>query len=287
MSPVRRVPRIRRDITRKALTARARAENAAAREQRVLLVDMKRAILRQIVDADGYRRFHLQSLLSSIDQEIRKGREAAQRLSSAQTRAVWQAGVEGIDRTMATVGIQQPSFVGVGPNLLSASIEVTNDQLRSVWSELGSRLKATVRRATLGVTDPFTAMTTLARTIKDPKTFGTAMNRAEVIIRTEVNRTFSLSTQSRMEQANQRLGGELKKYWLTAQDARVRESHVRAGELYAPGGETGPIDTDKPFMVGDVALMQPLDPTGPAEETINCRCVSVPWLEDLAVAQAA
>jgi hypothetical protein len=67
----------------------------------------------------------------------------------------------------------------------------------------------------------------------------------------------------------------------------VRETHRDAGLEYGPGGSTGPIDVDEAYIVGGHSLMFPRDPRGPAEETINCRCVSVPYVEDVLVAARA
>ena len=52
--------------------------------------------------------------------------------------------------------------------------------------------------------------------------------------------------------------------WLTAGDERVRESHIALNEVERPLGES---------FLEDAELKYPLDPDGPPEETINCRCV--------------
>ena len=55
-------------------------------------------------------------------------------------------------------------------------------------------------------------------------------------------------------------------------DDRTRETHAEAD------GQVVPVDDV--FIVGDDELEYPRDPGGSAEETINCRCVSVPVLPD-------
>lgn len=60
-------------------------------------------------------------------------------------------------------------------------------------------------------------------------------------------------------------GLELKRRWLAALDAATRETHVAAdGQIR---------DKTTPFDVGGAKLLRPGDPSGPPEETINCRCV--------------
>lgn len=66
-----------------------------------------------------------------------------------------------------------------------------------------------------------------------------------------------------------------KKTWWTAQDARVRATHV------AVHGVTIPMD--EKFSVGDSMMSRPGDPEGSAEEVINCRC-SILYVTDYAEA---
>lgn len=57
------------------------------------------------------------------------------------------------------------------------------------------------------------------------------------------------------------------KQWLTAEDDKVRPTHVDAD------GQTVPID--QPFLVGGESLDYPGDPAGSDEETCNCRCTVI------------
>lgn len=58
------------------------------------------------------------------------------------------------------------------------------------------------------------------------------------------------------------------KGWLATPDDRTRDSHHEAdGQVVALNSE---------FMVGGARLAFPGDPSGPAEEVINCRCTTIP-----------
>jgi hypothetical protein len=59
-------------------------------------------------------------------------------------------------------------------------------------------------------------------------------------------------------------GRLLRKRWVTEHDSRVRETHREVN------GDVR--DLWSPFMVGDVPLMFPGDPFGPADEICGCRC---------------
>lgn len=60
--------------------------------------------------------------------------------------------------------------------------------------------------------------------------------------------------------------------WLSARDSAVRESHAEAdGQV---------VGVTKSFTVGGASLEYPGDPSGPPEETINCRCVVLPVITE-------
>lgn len=279
MSPQKRIPKAQRQAALRVLRQQHALENVGVREQLQLLRQMRRDTLRALGEASGFRLFHLTQVLAAIDREIARGRAVAQQLASGITTRAYRLGASLVDGAVAAIGVAS-TLADVSPELLSAVLEVTNDQLRSVWSELGTRLKTTVRRAALGVTEPEKAIGQVAAAIRDVKTFGTAEARAETIIRTEVNRTFSLAAQRRLEQSNERLGGRLKKWWLATDDDRTRDAHREAGERYGPENA---IPVDEPFVVDGEELMEPLDPAGSPENVINCRCRLVPYVDDVVV----
>lgn len=84
--------------------------------------------------------------------------------------------------------------------------------------------------------------------------------RAETIARTEVISASNSGSLALVQTAG--FSGD--KIWFSTPDDRTRESH-RLAE-----GQTVPIGS--PFIVGGVPMQYPGDPTGPAAETINCRC---------------
>lgn len=257
-----------RPILRRA----GRVEDVAVRAQLKVLRDARRAILARLVDAGAFDQFRLTLLLHAIDIEIARGSGTAE---AAAIQSAEQAFGLGTDFARLAVGVPE-GLVGVSRELVRAVVFVTTDQVRDVWNELGSRLKTIIRRAALGVTDPFTAMKALARVIRDPKTFGRAFWRAETIVRTEVGRAFAIASQDELGRAA-KAGVNVKKYWLTAHDERVRETHRQAGLDYT---EMNAIAWDGLFRVGTDKLRYPKDPNGSASETVNCRCTSVPVVVD-------
>ena len=62
------------------------------------------------------------------------------------------------------------------------------------------------------------------------------------------------------------------KRWVAVGDERTRDSHMFVD------GQTVPVDAA--FQVGETPMQYPGDPTAPASETINCRCVMVAGAPD-------
>ena len=92
-------------------------------------------------------------------------------------------------------------------------------------------------------------------------------SRSKTIARTEVGRGLN---GGRLAGMNER-GVKLHE-WLSSRDGVVRDSHVgldgirvRVGSSFKPG----------------VSLTYPHDPSAPASETVNCRCTTIPVIEDL------
>ena len=93
--------------------------------------------------------------------------------------------------------------------------------------------------------------------------FDVSLGRARTIARTEVGNAYQAGRVEGMTQA-----GIERHEWLSSGDEDVRETHAIDGEV-RPLGE--------PFSNG---LSYPNDPGGPADEVINCRCVTVPIVEE-------
>lgn len=263
MSPQKRIKSL--------IARRAKLEDAAAKQQLSMLRALRRDIVARLANAGGFQQFRLQQMLSVVDSQVKQYGRLAETDVVARIQSAWKAGDE-----IASVAVgAEGGLYGVSPELLKSLVDVVSDQTRGIYGELGSRLKTQIRQTTLGVTDPFEAMGKVAKLIKDPKTFKSAFARAETIVRTETNRAFSMATHARQIDANKRMeiaGEKLMKYWLSAEDDRVRPEHAEAARKYS---KDSPIPVDEPFIVGDEELMHPQDPAGSAWNCINCRCVEL------------
>ena len=87
--------------------------------------------------------------------------------------------------------------------------------------------------------------------------------RARTIARTEVISASNTATHEAVRQS----GAKVEHKWLTG-GSNIRDTHIAAEAQ-------GWIPFDQPFQVGDYRMMHPGDPSGGAEEVINCKCVEI------------
>lgn len=92
---------------------------------------------------------------------------------------------------------------------------------------------------------------------------GVYEQRAEVVARTEVHAAVNAGHEEGMALLGEH--GPRFKEWLATSDGRTRPTHAAADGQAVP--------RDSAFVVGGARLKFPGDPSGPAEEVIQCRCV--------------
>lgn len=89
-------------------------------------------------------------------------------------------------------------------------------------------------------------------------------NRATVVARTESIGARNAGRFDAFRAVAEEADEELEKMWLATSDSRTRPTHRLAD------GQRAPLDGK--FTVGGFGLAFPGDPTGPAQEVIQCRC---------------
>ena len=149
------------------------------------------------------------------------------------------------------------------PPSLGDYVDTTEHLLRAVGDQLSdAAVKALAEGLDAG--EDVDALRARLRATFDREGTKLGPGREERIARTEASRAWNTATLK----AAQDMTGEdrpLVKQWRTRGDTRVRHSHDRVdGQLRM---------LDEPFRVGGHDMMQPGDPSAPADETVNCRCV--------------
>lgn len=172
---------------------------------------------------------------------------------------LWLASLkEGYEAANSTFGFGI-SFDVMNPKFLEWVREFGASQVKKINDTTKTKLQLTlsegieVGESIPKLRDRVSAVMTEAKT-----------SRAVKIARTETHNSTGMGTHETFVAA-----GLKQKEWLTAIDGRERESHA------AINGEV--VEIDQLFSNG---LGFPGDPSGSAEEVVNCRCVLLPVLPD-------
>lgn len=88
---------------------------------------------------------------------------------------------------------------------------------------------------------------------------------------TESNKAIGEGQRQTVEEIQRQQVFEIRKYWRSKRDIRVRETHSRADSRYS----RDPIPVNHNFEVGAGFGQYPLDETLPLDEKIRCRCYTI------------
>jgi hypothetical protein len=232
-----------------------------------LVEDTRREIASQLasVDPDSFTAAHLQTLRARLRAAIASllddyGDEVDDLLTQGAALGAELGGLAG----GATEAAVPRGLLAVLQNYSATLITGLGDYARK-------RIDVVIAQATLGSLTPHAAIRRIAGELPARSVFRSLHSRAEAIVRTEVNRAFSVATQARMTEVAEGAPG-LKKKWLTAGDTRVRRTHAEVSGTIVLATES--------FSVNGYAAMYPRDPVLPAKETVNCRCHAVPVVDE-------
>ncbi|MBF0165185.1 MAG: hypothetical protein HQM01_11920 [Magnetococcales bacterium] len=180
----------------------------------------------------------------------------------------WETGAQLVDAPLAVTG--NVTLAGVAPSLDRRQMEAMQGFLTYKMSSISTKAANGINRelglVITGLNSPSQAATAIERIVSGGR------RRALTVVRTELGRAFSIAAQGRMEQAVGLGLKGLQKQWRRSGKIHSRRSHDLAD------GQVQPVD--RPFMVGGKPIRFPRDPEAPPGETINCGCVSLPFMDD-------
>lgn len=252
----------------------------AARRAVKALTEAHSDIIRQIAalpsDTTGkvsYSRYQLQQL----DRAVTRATEEFSRTMTSETKSAMG---DQFDAGSAQVDAMLKDAIGVRPALtllprhnLAIAQDYTADLVTNLSTSARSQLNAVLRRSALGGQSVDSIMRQIGKAIGDGE-FGKISRRAQTIYRTEVGRMAHAAAQARLEEAAGRVPG-LEKQWI---HAGWGETHPRVYHLAIHGQH---VPVDEPFAGSgpnsDDDLMYPGDPSGAAEDTVNCLCDVTAW----------
>lgn len=164
----------------------------------------------------------------------------------------------------------------LGPNVRDARaverVKQIDNRLRGVGDTMYDSATDAMRTALERGEGPLTA----ARRVRE--VLGSTSGRATLIARTESAAAVNGADWSVASELH-KAGVVTTKEWLSTSDSRTRETHRAADGQIVP--------QDQPFLVGGSTIQFPADPSGPADETIQCRCSTLLGVDESTIDAAA
>lgn len=250
----------------------AHTDKATVAEVKRLLTEANKQVATILAGSPTeFQSWQLPNLQQSINQVLAEIGNDLAAVSADGASTTWSIGQDLIDKPLEAGGIRLSAVLpDVDKRQLMAMRSFLTDRMKDVTAEIARKVNTQIGLVMIGSGTPADAATQIESVI------GGGRGRAITTVRTEMGRAFSMATQERQAQAAEVLPG-LKKQWRRSGKIHSRVSHdVADGQI---------VDVDKPFLVGGVELMYPRDPSGPAKETVNCGCVSIPIMTDWSVQQ--
>lgn len=269
-----------------------RLEEQAVRQALTMLADARRRIIERLaqVPPDAYLASFLPRLQGEVERIMAQYATDYQAWFQGHMADVQALGLQSVDAPLLAAGVRAEVFTQL-PRLSTVLTDVLQGFQAGLITQISDlaiqRITSELQLGVLGGLDPFDIQRRIGeilRTQLNPQgVFGTVATRAEMILRTEVNRVFALSVEARQQALVQGVAetfpeAALQKEWLNAGDARVRPAHrpLRGG--------VGIVAMQVP-MTGDFELIDdkgqrwrakhPLDPRLPAALSVACRCRSI------------
>jgi hypothetical protein len=267
LSPGERAKRILDKADRDGI----RLEEATARKMVKELKDYRSRLAERVASAGGFQARRLADLQAAVDRLTDRLEEELAKDLVGGLKAGWRIGTTAGTSAGSALGVSIGGF-GLTADLVSSMQALAAERILDMSDDLRSRVNNSIMRGVLGEKSPFEVVAMIRDDIGGPDDKGQALWRAERIARTEVGRVQSAAQQGRFATIDRRAPGTMGKVWINSKDARVRDSHREAGRRYRVGGDPGPIPVGESFIVGGAALRYPLDPNGPPDEVIECRC---------------
>jgi hypothetical protein len=241
-----------------------------------LLEEARKRIVGEIsnIDPQSFQAAQMRMLSREIDRAMEEFRKEFSQTVEAAQKDAFHLGEVSMDQPLDAAGLPTPSFAGVSKSALAIAQGYTADLISGLTKDAAAKLNAAIQRAFLGGQSLTDIIAQVGRAIGGDKftgLFSPIGARAETVALNEILRVHSIAGQARLEDLAQSVPG-VKKQWVHVMAARIpRFSHIRASGQIREVGE--------PFDVDGEELMYPRDPNGSPENTINCHCVLVPYMD--------
>jgi len=231
-------------------------------------------LIKNSSDSTSIKAFNLPTLSQQIQSEVNVMISEATKIVKDAQAGVFQIGVTQGLETAQAIGLQT-AFLMPTPHLLVIATNYTADHITGLGSDLMGQINGVIQRVVLDGQNPFDAMKSIDEVIGRGGAGGVSY-QAERIVRTEVNRVYSIATDATVNEFGKQVKG-LKKQWVSGAFRAGRREYHQSENV----NDGLPIPFNQPFMVGGEPLDYPRDPKGSPENTINCGCQMIMVVDDV------
>lgn len=259
------------DILKQILTDQQRRTISGQESVHRILEAVRKKVIADIATApDGsFTSYRQSQILGEIDRLLNEAGTSIKTDLAAGISNSWEAGATLLPHMASAAGTTLTTF-GISSHLTEQIRDFAWGKIGGITNDAQAKIRAEITMGILGQKTPQEIASAIAGTLERPGVFESIAARAEVIVKTEMGRAFSMAHQAGLQSALDTLP-ELQKMWLHA-------GHPKTPRIYHLhlNGNTTPVDT--PFLVGSIAMMYPRDPKAPVGEIINCGCMHVAWM---------
>lgn len=233
-----------------------------------------------------------QLILAEIERQQAEFELVWENIMQDSLRDALEAGGEFAPAKLRSIGIEISAKPFISTQFLEVAAATLPHLIRGLSQEFIADIGRVLRQATLAQMTPLDVIRAIGKLppfqVLDPTTglwrpltekelqqamaakgpYAKLFRRMEAIMRTEIGRiaqTANYLTLRELQQSDRRW----RKVWDAVRDHRTRDTHAAAD------GQKRRVNED--FRVGGARMAFPLDPRAPAAETVNCRCIMLPW----------
>jgi len=224
---------------------------------------------------------------AAINAMIARFEVDANRLLQDSEGVAFEDGALSVFEPLQAIGVTDSLFAPSTAQL-NTLLDFSSDLITGITGDIRKGVDFQIKQVALGQETPFQAMQNVTTLFGDGSVkqgifvADGVSAKAEMDVRTELQRVFNLSEQSQQLVNAEIIPGLLKR-WIATADKRTRESHLR---IHAET-RVKPIPIKEPFVLrdsqGSAELMFPLDPRADIRFTVNCRCRMATIVPDIGV----
>jgi glycerol-3-phosphate cytidylyltransferase-like family protein len=264
----------RRDITRVIQTYIKKAEGLADSSSGDFLKvidEWRQRVVLVLVEAGEVNPITDDIIKQRIDQINEQFRQKLEPVLSDNQRRLFIKGIQLVDKALEAGNIRTAM-----PYLSEQKLQRLNqygaEHIKGLADYARSKIAQEIDLAVLGQKPQQQVIETIGRKLDSASVFGTIAKRAEVILKTEVNRINQMATADRLKQVSIQVQ-DLKKRWIHSHIGIPRPGHLMLHLVT--------IDVKEKFELlgadGKIYYVDgPYDPILPASEIVECKCKVIP-----------